>query len=71
MVKEILQEIDVEKLTDEDVDAMILETDVDVERVGVRCRNRQAWCSTRRRLHRHSGGGTAQDQEGRKVHGGW
>ena len=29
MVKEIPQEIDVEKLVDEDVDEMVLETDVD------------------------------------------
>ena len=73
-VKKIPQEIDVEKRTDEDVDEMILETDLDddaqqnesesdavTDRHGV----------FRRRLHRDSGGGTAQDQDYCKVHGGW
>ena len=69
MAKEIPQGIDVEKLMDEDVDDMILETDIDGDS-GVRC-CRLHHGVPRRRLHRDSGGGTAQDQDGCKMHGGW
>ena len=63
---EIPQEIDVEKFLDGDVDEMILETGVDDD-----AQQDEAYSDAvtdrhgvpRRRLHRDSGGGTAQDQD--------
>ena len=82
-VKEIPQEIDVELSTDEDVDEMILETEV-----GGDFKQLFPWSESQNEpesdavtdrhgvppedvSHRDSGGGTAQDQDGCKVHGGW
>ena len=74
MGKEIPQEIDVEKLMDEDVDEMIPENDVDGDAQQNESESdavsRQTWCSTQRRLHRDSGAGAAQGQDDCKMHGG-
>ena len=69
------QSREVEKLKEEDVDEMILETDVDGDSAVQNESESDALTDRhgvhRRRLHRDSGGGIAQDQDSCKVHGGW